>query len=166
MGADDNTLSYFSYHLQPPLVLPRRGDAGYSVIVFPLRLLRYCLSSDVTPLLYFLCRSLRYCLSSAVVNSHCHLSLPCGGGQVGADDNIRSYFSNHLRPPLVLPRRGDEGYSVTVFSIQVTPLLYFLCRLLRYCIFYAGYSAIVFPQQSSPVIAICPSPTGEVRWGL
>ena len=62
MGADDNTLSYFSYHLQPPLVLPRRGDAGYSVTVLPLgysvtvlplRLLRYCLSSEVTPLLSF-----------------------------------------------------------------------------------------------------------------
>ena len=104
---------------------------------------------------------------------------------MGADDNIRSYFSNHLQPPLVLPRRGDEGYSVTVFSILVTPLLYFLCRslcycifytgysvivfplrLLRYCIFYAGHFAIVFPQQSSTAIAICPSPTGEVRWGL
>ena len=56
---------------------------------------------------------------------------------MGADDNIRSYSSYQHRPPLVLPRRGDEGYS-----------------------------AIVFPQQSSPAIAVCPSPTGEVRWGL
>ena len=75
---------------------------------------------------------------------------------MGADDNIRSYFSNHLRPPLVLLRRGDAGYSVIVYPL----------RLLRYCIFYAGHFAIVFPQQSSPVIAVCPSPTGEVRWGL
>ena len=91
---------------------------------------------------------------------------------MGADDNIRSYFSNHLQPPLVLPRRGDAGYSVTVFPL----------RLLRYCLSSAallaiavclsptggdtGYSVTVFPQQSSPVIAVCPSPTGEVRWGL
>ena len=38
--------------------------------------------------------------------------------------------------------------------------------LLRYCISYAGHFAIVFPQQSSAAIAICPSPSGEVRWGL
>ena len=75
---------------------------------------------------------------------------------MGADDNIRSYFSNHLQPPLVLPRRGDAGYSVIVFPLM----------LLRYCIFYAGHFAIVFPQQSSTAIAVCPSPTGEVRWGL
>ena len=91
---------------------------------------------------------------------------------MGADANTLSYFSYHLRPPLVLPRRGDEGYSVIVFPL----------RLLRYCLSSAallaiavcpsptggdaGYSAIVFPQQSSPSIAICPSPTGEVRWGL
>ena len=75
---------------------------------------------------------------------------------MGADANTLSYFSYHLQPPLVLPRRGDEGYSVTVFPL----------RLLRYCIFYAGHFAIVFPQQSSPAIAVCPAPTGEVRWGL
>ena len=75
---------------------------------------------------------------------------------MGADANTLSYFSYHLRPPLVLPRRGGAGYSVIVFPL----------RLLRYCIFYAGHCAIVFPQQSSRAIAICPSPTGEVRWGL
>ena len=75
---------------------------------------------------------------------------------MGADDNIRSYSSYQHQPPLVLPRRGDAGYSVIVFPL----------RLLRYCIFFAGHFAIVFPQQSSTAIAICPSPTGEVRWGL
>ena len=73
-----------------------------------------------------------------------------------ADGNTLSYFSYHLQPPLVLPRRGDAGYSVTVVPL----------RLLRYCIFYAGHFAIVFPQQSSTAIAIGPAPTGEVRWGL
>ena len=38
----------------------------------------------------------------------------------------------------------------------VTPLLYFLCRSLLYCISSAALLAI----------AACPSPTGEVRWGL
>ena len=75
---------------------------------------------------------------------------------MGADANTLSYSSYQHQPPLVLPRRGDEGYSVIVFPLM----------LLRYCIFYAGHFAIVFPQQSSTAIAICPSPTGEVRWGL
>ena len=65
---------------------------------------------------------------------------------MGADANTLSYFSYHLRPPLVLPRRGDAGYSVTVFPL----------RLLRYCLSSAALLAI----------AVCPSPTGEVRWGL
>ena len=53
MGAEVNIRSYFSYQHRPPLVLPRRGDADYSVTVFPLGSLRYCLSSEVTPLLSF-----------------------------------------------------------------------------------------------------------------
>ena len=43
-----------------------------------------------------------------------------------------------------------------VGEMQVTPLLYFLYRSLRYCISSAALLAI----------AVCPSPTGEVRWGL
>ena len=50
-----------------------------------------------------------------------------------------SYFDNDfcqsLQPPLVLPRRGDVGYSV--------------------------YRRSVVDAKS-----ICPSPTGEARWGL
>ena len=65
---------------------------------------------------------------------------------MGADANIRSYSSYQHQPPLVLPRRGDEGYSVTVFPL----------RLLRYGLSSAALLAI----------AVCPSPTGEVRWGL
>ena len=43
-----------------------------------------------------------------------------------------------------------------VGEMLVTPLLYFLCRFLRYCLSSATLLAI----------AVCPSPTGEVRWGL
>ena len=43
-----------------------------------------------------------------------------------------------------------------VGEMQVTPLLSFLYRLLRYCLSSAALLAI----------AVCPSPTGEVRWGL
>ena len=49
-----------------------------------------------------------------------------------------SYFDNDscqsLQPPLVLPRRGDAGYSVYRRSVDAK--------------------------------SICPSPTGEARWGL
>ena len=51
---------------------------------------------------------------------------------------MTNYFDNDfcksLQPPLVLPRRGDAGYSVYRRSVDAK--------------------------------SICPSPTGEARWGL
>ena len=66
MGADDNIRSYSSYQHQPPLVLPRRGDAGYSVTVLPLRSLRYCLSYADYSVTVLPLMSLRYCLTFEV----------------------------------------------------------------------------------------------------
>ena len=74
---------------------------------------------------------------------------------MGAEEVMQSYSGWHhysgdnLQPPLVLPRRGDAGYSSSVkdWEMQVTPNLIKTerCRLLRFCqrLGDAGYSGSV-----------------------
>ena len=60
-----------------------------------------------------------------------HLASPVGEGLV----TLYLNFRQPLQPPLVLPRRGDAGYSSSVkdWEMQVTPVLSKIgrCRLLR-----------------------------------
>ena len=59
------------------------------------------------------------------------------------------FSGNHQQPPLVLPRRGDAGYSESDkdWEMQVTPNLIKTerCRLLQFCqrLRDAGYSSSV-----------------------
>ena len=67
-----------------------------------------------------------------------------------------NYFSQSLQPPLVLPRRGDAGYSGSVKD-----------RLMLVALV-VDKSLTIRRLQANNNIAngICPSPSGEVRWGL
>ena len=60
-----------------------------------------------------------------------HPNLPKGKEQV----TLLKISANEHQPPLVLPRRGDAGYSGSVkdWEMQVTPVLSktWRCRLLR-----------------------------------
>ena len=91
----------------------------------------------VTPLLYFLCRSLLYCFSSSALLAIAVCPSPTGEVRWGLM-TIFGVTSLIIFSPLSFSPVGE---------MMVTPLLSFLYRSLRYCISYAGYSAIVFPQQ-------------------
>ena len=70
--------------------------------------------------------------------------------------SLANHFSQSLQPPLVLPRRGDADYSGSVkdWLMQVALVV--------------DKSLTIRRLQANNNIAngICPSPSGEVRWGL
>ena len=69
---------------------------------------------------------------------------------------VKDFFSQSLQPPLVLPRRGDAGYSGSVKD-----------RLMLVALV-VDKSLTIRRLQANNNIAngICPSPSGEVKWGL
>ena len=73
---------------------------------------------------------------------------------------VKDLFSQSLQPPLVLPRRGDADYSGSAKDrgMQVTQVLSKTgrCWLLL----------LMTTDDSQSAKGICPSPTGEDRWGL
>ena len=69
---------------------------------------------------------------------------------------VKDFFSQSLQPPLVLPRRGDAGYSGSVkdWLVQVTLVVDKPLTIRR------------LQTNNKTANGICPSPTGEARWGL
>ena len=61
---------------------------------------------------------------------------------------VKDLFSQSFQPPLVLPRRGDAGYSGSVKDREMLVTLFMIT------------------DNSQTAKGICPSPTGEDRWGL
>ena len=61
---------------------------------------------------------------------------------------VKDLFSQSFQPPLVLPRRGDADYSGSVKDREMQVTLFMIT------------------DNSQTAKGICPSPTGEDRWGL
>ena len=61
---------------------------------------------------------------------------------------VKDLFSQSFQPPLVLPRRGDADYSGSVKDREMQVTLF------------------MTTDDSQTAKSICPSPTGEDRWGL
>ena len=108
----------FSQSFQPPLVLPRWGDAGYSGSVKALWI-------QVT----FVIDKL---LIIRQPDDRWYLSLPNGGGSVGAKTNIRS----NLFLPLGKVRMGKKPpipleHIIIICTFAVIPLP---CNISSYCV--------------------------------
>ena len=70
--------------------------------------------------------------------------------------SLANHFSQSHQPPLVLPRRGDADYSGSVkdWLVQVTLVADKPLTIRR------------LQTNNKTANGICPSPSGEARWGL